>query len=396
MRYLGLILPFVFLLQQPLLAQNTGADSTRQQVRQWYTQAQRHLEGYQFDQALQLLTRCYNKDSGDIGILGKIAYCHQQMGRFRDAKVYHQEVLKRDSTNTNALNSLAIIAGQERHYRQAEEQYDRLLSLDTTNAYYYKRAAFTALRVGNTLKGIALFQRAHILNEADMEVIDQLSTIYIALKQLDFAERLLQKGLNRAPSNISLLQNKAQLHQKRNENEEVVSAIEQAMAQGDTTDYYQMMLGVAYLKIDSLQQGIWHLKKIVDRQKDTDKTHHYLGLAYFYQKDYERAEEHLRQAIELGVSPKMGDYYKDLANLNLKQKERPQAIRNYRRALEYKTDAQTLYLLANQTDVYYRDKSIALNYYQQYLSSQDSTYREDAEDRVRYLREIVHQQGGRP
>lgn len=61
----------------------------------------------------------------------------------------------------------------------------------------------------------------------------------------------------------------------------------------------------------------------------------------------------------------------------------------------YHKDPQTLYLLANQTDVYYRDKSIALNYYQQYLASSDSTYRQDAADRVRYLREVVHQQGGR-
>lgn len=395
MRYLILALLLVVLFCQSLPAQTSVPDSTQQQVQHWYTQAQRHLEGYRFDQALQLLTRCYHEDPEDIGVLGKIAYCHQQMGRFRDAKMYHGEVLKRDSTNTNALNSLAIIAGQERNYRQAEQHYDRLLSLDTTNAYYYKRAAFTALRVGNTPKGIGLFLRAHELNEADMEVIDQLSTIYIALKQLDFAERLLQKGLNRAPNNISLLQNKAQLHQKRNEHQEVVIAIEKAMTQGDTTDYYQMMLGVAYLKIDSLEQGIWHLEQIVGRKKDTDKTHHYLGLAYFYKKDYERGEEHLRQAIELGISPNMGNYYEDLANLNLKQKDRPEAIRNYRRALEYKTDPQTLYLLANQTDVYYRDKSIALNYYQQYLASSDSTYRQDAADRVRYLREVVHQQGGR-
>jgi tetratricopeptide (TPR) repeat protein len=393
LRKLTTILALIGISMSTLTGQTT--DSTYQtQLNDWYQQAQRQIEQFRFDEALSWLIKCYNKDDDRIDYLAKIAYCHQQMGRYQDARMYYGEVLKRDSININAINSLASIATRVRNYQQAETYYDQLLALDTTNAYYYKQGAFTALRVNKTLKGIGLFLRAHDLNPADMEVLDQLTSIYLSLDQLDFAEQLLRKGLSRAPNNIALLQNQARLHQKRNEHTGIVESIEKTMALGDTNDYYQMMLGVAYLKIDSLDQGIWHLDKIVERNEATDKTHHYLGLAHFYKKNYEKADEHFSLAIELGVSPKMGDYYEDLAQVKLKTRNRPQAIALYKKALEFKQDPETLYLLANQSDIYYRDKSIALRLYREYVASGDSTYMTDAEARIKHLREVVHQQAG--
>jgi len=393
LRKLTTILVLIGMSVLPLTSQSL--DSTYEaKLTDWYQQAQQQIEQYRFDEALSWLVKCYSLDYNRIEFLAKIAYCHQQMGRYQDARRYYGEVLKRDSVNINAINSLASIATRVRNHQQAESYYDQLLALDTTNAYYYKQAAFTAFRVQKTLKGIGLFLRAHDLNPADMEVLDQLTSIYLSLDQLEYAEQLLHKGLSRAPDNISLLQNQARLHQKRNEHEGIVESLEKTMALGDTNDYFQMMLGVAFLKIDSLDQGIWHLEKIVERDEATDKTHHYLGLAYFYKKDYEKADEHLSLAIELGVSPKMGDYYEDLAQVKLKTSHRPQAIALYKKALEFKQDPETLYLLANQSDIYYRDKSIALRLYQEYVSSGDSTYMTDANARIKHLREVVHQQAG--
>lgn len=314
------------------------------------------------------------------------------MGRYQDARLYYREVLRQDSTQTHALYSLATIESQVRNYHKADDHYRQLLQLDTSNAFYYKRAAFTSLRTDDILRAIDLFHQAYQLNRKDMEVVDQLSTIYLSLGQLGAAEKLLIEGLNQAPNNIHLLQNLARLKQKKAEHTEVISAIERTLALGDTTDYYQMMLGVAYLKIDSLDQGIQHLQAIVDRKADVEKTHYYLGLAFFYKKDFAQAEIHFLEAINRGISPKLGDYYEDLARVKLQQSDRPQAIQYYKKALDYKEDPETVYLLANQTDVYYRDKRIALRYYQQYLNSRDSTYRADAEKRVKHLKEVVHLQ----
>jgi hypothetical protein len=71
------------------------------------------------------------------------------------------------------------------------------------------------------------------------------------MDQLDYAEQMLQKGLSIAPHNNKLLRNKARLANKRQHFPEVAQALEQTMEQGDTTNYYQMMLSVAYIRVDS-------------------------------------------------------------------------------------------------------------------------------------------------
>ena len=113
-----------------------------------------------------------------------------------------------------------------------------------------------ALRLGDALEGITNFLKAHSLNESDIEVIDQLCNIYLGLEELDYTEQMLEKGLRLDGKNINLLYNKVRLSQKRQDHPTIVEAIEQAMALGDTSNYYQMMLGVAYLKIDSVDQAI--------------------------------------------------------------------------------------------------------------------------------------------
>lgn len=84
---------------------------------------------------------------------------------------------------------------------------------------------------------------------------------------------------------------------KRKEHETVIEAIEAIMIQGDTSTYYQMMLGVAYLHVDSTEKAIVHLQAIIDRKKDTEHTHHYLGLAYRQQQELDKSVEQLKEIV---------------------------------------------------------------------------------------------------
>jgi tetratricopeptide (TPR) repeat protein len=371
-------------------AQAQSLKDTTAQLQTWYQNAALLLENYQFDEALKVLTNCYHYAPDNADYLLKIAYCHQQLGRYRDAKIYYNEVLKQDSTNARALSAHASIATREANYRAAQSYYDQLIILDSTNSYYYKQAAYTALRRNAVLPAVSIFLDAHRLNPDDLEVIDQLVDIYIALDDLPSAEQLLKKGLNLDHKNIKLLRNKARVHQKKQENEAVVETVNQVMEQGDTADYYQTILGVAYLKLDSLDQGIFHLEKIVDRDKADDRTFHYLGLAYFQKEDLEKSKEYFELAIEAGVSSKMDAYHGDLAILLDKQKKYRPAIEHYKKALEYRRTSEYVFHLGHVSDLYYKDKNIAMKLYQEYLASGDKKYRQFTTGRVEQLREHLH------
>lgn len=362
-------------------------------LKQQYLQANELIASFQFDEAQKILSECYIQDPKNTTYLSKIAYCNFQMGRYPDAKMFYRQVLAEDSVNTNALSSLGTIYERELNYREAETCYLKLLEIDTTNSYYYKRNGYTAMRLGKTVAGIDFFLKGHQVNESDIEIIDQLCQIYLSFDELDYVEQMLHKGLSLDPNNIKLWHNKSRLHQKRKEHEGVVESIEKTMSQGDTTNYYQMMLGVAYLQIDSIDLAILNLEAIVARDKASEYTHHYLGLAYRVKEDIPKSIEHLETAIGLGISKKMPDFHADLASVHEYENNLNRAIRHYKSAVEYGDTPEHIFHLARLSDKYYKDKSPALKHYRNYLKTGDQKYRQYVTDRIDQLKEIIHFQG---
>jgi tetratricopeptide (TPR) repeat protein len=355
-----------------------------------YLEARQLMGSYQYDAALKKLSTCYRYAPDVIDYALQIGYCHYQLGRYTDAKLFFNEVLKQDSLQATALSSLGGIHEREINYQKALEYYLRLIEVDSTNSYYYKLCGLTAKKLNQPLVTLGFFSRAHQYNPGDIEAIDQITFIYLSMDQLDYAEQMLQKGLSIAPHNNKLLRNKARLANKRQHFPIVAEALEQTMEQGDTTNYYQMMLGVAYIRLDSFERARYHFERLLARGEDTEHVHHYLGLAYQKQEDFEQAQKHMEIALEKAISPKIGRYHADLAKVLESQDDLSTALEHYQEAWARSDDAEDLFHLARCCDKYYADKSIALRYYEQYLASNDKKFRKYTEERVGYLKEYVH------
>ncbi|MCB0642077.1 MAG: tetratricopeptide repeat protein [Phaeodactylibacter sp.] len=382
---------FFFTMCQPLQAQLS--DSLQAQLQERYQEAQGLISTYQFDEALEMLSECYIRDSKNLTYLLKIAYCNEQLGRFRDARLFLQSALKVDSTNREALIALAGIHERTANVREARALYQQLIELDSTNSFYWKRSGYMAMRQGAIYAAITDFLQAHRRNEGDLETIDQLTSLYLKLEQLPFAEEILKKGLRLDQQSIRLLQHEARLRYKQKDYEAVVNALERTMVQGDTTAYYQMLAGVSYLHLDSIEQAFFHLQSLIDKGEETEHTHHYLGLCYQRKGDLEAAKRHLGKAIELGLSPKIEQYHADLGGLEEETKDYKSAIYHFEKAYDYGKDPDNLFQLARNCNLYYRDKSIALRYYRKYLESGAGKYRSYTEERIAQLKEAIHFQG---
>ena len=86
-------------------------------------------------------------------------------------------------------------------------------------------------------------------------------------------------------------------------------------------------------------------------------------------------------------------YHRNTGRIANKEKKYQKAIAHYRDAYKYSDDPVLLYYLATTCDTYYKDKSIAINYYKKYMKSGHShtEYQEYAKRRSRYLKELKHQ-----
>ena len=104
---------FLFLQMQ---AQEENAALPTPQGR--YEQALERLNNYQYDRALDLLSACYKEYANDPAYLSRLAYCYFQLGRYPDAKLFYNSILKLDSTNTQAISSLGSIFEKENNQRE--------------------------------------------------------------------------------------------------------------------------------------------------------------------------------------------------------------------------------------------------------------------------------------
>ncbi|MEN0006531.1 MAG: tetratricopeptide repeat protein [Bacteroidota bacterium] len=370
-------------------------DTTGQAKRQeLYAEALELMGQYQYEEAQKLLSQCYIEKSKNIDFILKVAYCNAQMGRYPDAKLFYGEALKVDSLNTLAISALGAIYEQELNYRKSFSYYQRLIQMDTTNGYFFKRNGYLALRLGDPLVALGYFLRAYEISSNDVEAMLQITNIFLSVGQLEEAEKMANKVNFLDPNNIKNLHNRARLYQKQKEYEQVASSVNRAMQNGDTTNYYQMLLGVAYVELDSLDEAISTLTKIIERKKDNEYTHHYLAIAYRDRGEIEESIKHFQIAIEKGASPKMHAFHEDLARVYVERNQHRKALTHFAKAYEYKEEAKYLFQMARSADLYYKDKSIAMRHYKKYVASGDPKYRSYAQDRIKQLKEVLHFQKG--
>jgi tetratricopeptide (TPR) repeat protein len=157
-RYCLLMAAFLLLNHPNTFAQSVS-DSLRIQLEEKYQRAQDLIKTYEFDEALQTLSECYIRDSKNLKYLLKIAYCNEQLGRFKDARLFLKAALKVDSVNREALIALAGIHERSSNTSAAKQLYQELIELDSTNSYYWKRSGYMSIKMGKPYEAVLAFYR---------------------------------------------------------------------------------------------------------------------------------------------------------------------------------------------------------------------------------------------
>ncbi len=383
-KYLGIFI---------LLFLNFGAKAQETitfDISEQYQKAVELMSANQYEKALDYIYECHRSDGKNIDYINKLGYCYFRLGNYAAAKDNFELSLKMDSLNIYAMSNLASIYEREANYLKARSYYDQLIWMDSTNSYYFKQTAAVAHKTGDLLNAIRFYTKAHQLNEKDQATVIQLVEIYLAMETPEYAEIFAKKGMDLDSTNIQMLYTAARVKNELKQYPKVVDLVENAMAQGDSTIYYTRLLSVAYLQVDSLEKALFHLNRMVNLKKATEHTHHYLALVYDELGDFEKSQVHYKKAIELGISKKVPRYHTDLAILYETKKQYKKAYDHYLAASRYSEEPDLLFHIAKNADRYFKDKNIALRYYQKYIKTKDSTFKDYAEQRITQLKEDLH------
>jgi len=344
-------------------------------------------------QALSQAEECHAKDSTNTKCIEVIANASNKLGDQARAKAYYHKLEKLDTSNINAYIQLAIIYEQQLRIPRAIKYYSILNKKLPDNPIYFRKNAKLHTSVKDFKEAFRLYARANKLNPRDVLTLKGLAEICVANNQMSLADSLIQCGLDLDSENISMYYILARSKYKQKQYDSVTLILEGLRGQIDLDSYYNKLLGFSYLQIDSVDLAIQKLQLALVDDEQSEKLHYYLATAFEKKDLMEGALDHFEKAVEFGRSPDLDIYHRNTARIANKEKKYKKAIAHYRDAYKYSEDPVILYYLASICDTYYKDKSIAINYYKKYIKSghSNSEYREYAKKRSRYLKEIQHQ-----
>lgn len=355
--------------------------------------AQQLMQTYEYQQAALLLQALIKEDSLARQPLWLLAQAYAQLGQSAAAKQELLQLTALEPTHKPALGLLGQLSLGETNYLAAAEYYSRLLELDSTNAYFFRQRAIAAEKTGDRFIAINCYEKAIALAPQDVESLTELAELRLKQEESERAAALVQKGLQQDSLNLRLWRLQAKISYKLEDYKKAVEAVAYPLAAGDTAQYYTQVLGISHFHLANYTEAILWLSHLESHGLDTEVLYYYLGMSYRNAGESSTGIAYLEKAAKKGVSDNLSHYYTQLAVIHEEKEDHQKAIKAYK--LAYKTSGERLllYHLARNYDSYYKDKRVALNYYQKFLNEADTTnkaYQDYARYRASELKEHMH------
>ncbi|QXV64876.1 tetratricopeptide repeat protein [Mucilaginibacter sp. 21P] len=336
-----------------------------------------YYQNQRFAEAADYLKQSYGEPVQSVRALGQLAYTSNMAGRLADAEKYYQRIYDIDSTNTGVLISLGNINLRRGNNTKAEIYYKRIVARDTSNFMAYKQLAKLSGDRNDIPGQIAYLQRANLLNPTEPDVASDLTDLYISLKLLAQAEKVLTKAISDDPENIILMNSLLKLQYNQKKWPDVIALANKLIGSGDSSGPVLSKLGVAYYNTKNYECALSALLSI-DKISQNESSYYFTALAYKAVKDQPMAIKFLDLALQDGITPNAGAYYGEIADSNEKLKHYKKAVLAYQKSLQFAEEPMIYYSLANVYDTYLKDKKSAVKYYRKYLAGKPPIAKQQA------------------
>ena len=351
------------------------------------------MQSQDYTTAYKIYSACYEADTNNVNCLYLSGLSAYRSGDNSNAKKNLLKLESKDTMLTTAWVNLAAIYEEEENPPKAIKYYTRLQKSKPDIATYSRKLGRLYRIADSKNDAWKYYSLAYKTNPRDMKCVKGLAELAMANRQGQLADSIIVEGLKIDSTHIGLNLLRAKLKYKSKKYQETADILKSVLGVYDFNAYYHKLYGYALVQIDSSEKAIIHLTKALEVTPEDEKVHYYLGTAYEKLEDYTSAIFHIEKATDYSISPSIDKYFRNLAKLYDQKKDLPKAIEAYKEAYRYGEDPKMLYYLARASDIYYKDKNIAIKYYGRYIATKDNTktYQDYARQRKRYLKEEMHQ-----
>jgi tetratricopeptide (TPR) repeat protein len=251
---------------------------------------------------------------------------------------------------------------------KAESFYRKILIKDTTNFVVYKQLATISNEKSDMASLICYLQKANFINPAEPDVASDLTDLYVNIKLIAKAKKVLSIAIAADTDNIVLLNSMMKLQYAEKNWTSVIQTCLRLVSAGDASPKVFTKLGIAYYNIKSFECCISAFMNIDEIARD-ETSYYYTALSYKELKDHARAKYNLRKAIEVGISPNISSYYGEIADSDVKLEKYREAALAYQKSLQFDVIPMVYYSLGILYDASLKDKKSAVKYFKKYLAS---------------------------
>lgn len=339
--------------------------------------------------ALEAYMACYYMDSSYKKPLLSAANCLFLLGDYQKAKTYYH-LLETDTLyNTDAKIKLASIYESQQNLPKAIRYNIALSKIFPGNPSYLRKLGSLFQQGNEPTQALQSYQAAMRLNDRDLLAVQGLSEMMLSLEQPFVADSLITQAMTVDSNHIGLSLLHGRVKYKLKDYVSCARILHKLTYQTELNNYYNKMLGYAFMQIDSLDKSIYHLQKSLLNEGDPEYAFFYLGFAHEKKKEYDKSKYFYSEAIKAGISENLNQYHVGLARINTTTGLYKEAVENYQASLKYHNDPTLYFYMASASEQYLKDKSKSIEYYQKFLSANtsDISMKETARNRVKLLKE---------
>jgi tetratricopeptide (TPR) repeat protein len=311
-----------------------------------------------------------------------LAKTYQAKANNKQAIHYYSKIVKKDSLNYLILYKLAKLYSKTQQFDKAKIIFNKLINEDPKNPnYLYQKALLQT----NLYDRANSFLKVYELDSLHTKSMLHLANFFKMIRDIDSSRLFVDKALRIDRHNIKFLPLKINdlYKQKKYKDALAYSLLLDSLSKNNV--FAKQRIGLCSWKLKDNETAKDYLHQALAIDHEDKVTYYYLGLLYKDLKDYKKAKFYFTMAI-IKEKPDLDNEYFNLGLIAQIEKKPRVAIKNFKEAYQNnRKNYKALFELAVMSDLYYKDKSIALIHYEDY---QDRFNRINKENSVYVMKRI--------
>ena len=214
------------------------------------------------------------------------------------------------------------------------------------------------------------FKQAFSINPSYSDALYKIATHYVSKKKFKNAEEFIEKGLELDAESTRFLILEGLSAYYRKEYHDAIAAFTKTVALGKQTEQVHSCLAVSYAQTFQYQKSIDEFSILILEYNAQNAGYHYnIGKCYMGLNQFEKGRSHVQLSIRIQDVSLYNEYMTLAASYNREQKFK-ETIQFLKLAIKEDPKSQkAVYELAVAADNYYKDDTLVLSYYQQYMDA---------------------------